>query len=108
MGVNDGAGESPPALSAFLAGLVFAWTETRAELAEIARSEHPDVIDQYGRLWVWVSGDLYQHDGMAFPHDFVVNSGLPSAILANNPNYHLCSICRQNWSKDVDNSVRTR
>jgi hypothetical protein len=80
------------------------WRGARVELAAIEASEHPDLIDKHGRVWVfWTGGGdapLYRHDkGLAKPATMVMgeDTGLPKAILADNPNYRLCSICTAEW-----------
>jgi hypothetical protein len=80
--------------------MIAEWLESRDELAKIERSEHPDLVDRHGRVWVWKSKDLYTHDGcLAWTEDMVMNSGLglPSPKLAGNPNYDLCEICKSDW-----------
>jgi hypothetical protein len=80
--------------------LVREWQTARAALAEVERAEHPDVVDRFGRVWSWVSGDLYRHDCLAWTLDMVHDRhcGLPPAKLADNPNYtSLCSICTSEW-----------
>lgn len=81
--------------------LIAEWQAARAALAELERSEHPDVTDRHGRIWTWRGGDLYTHDNtLAAPLDFVTSPtlGLPKPQCAENPNYaRLCSVCRQDW-----------
>lgn len=79
--------------------LVDRWLAARAALAEIERAEHPDVVDGYGRVWRWKFGEVYSHDDtLAFPRHMIDGAGLPSAELADNPNYSkLCQTCRQDW-----------
>jgi hypothetical protein len=84
----------------FVTPLIEAWQETRRQLAEIERVEHPDVTDGYGRVWRWRGrGDLYVHDDtLAFPLDVIPHLSLPSPSLEQNPNYFkLCGTCRQGW-----------
>ena len=79
------------------------WIEARDALATIERSEHPDLTDHHGRVWVWKSKDVYTHDGcLAWTEDMITNSrkhGLPKAKLAGNPNYNLCSTCTADWPR---------
>jgi hypothetical protein len=80
--------------------LLAGWRQLRAELRALEEAEHPPVIDRFGRVWAWVDGDLYEHDGLlAWPLDAVLdpNSGLPRPGLAQeNPNYaDLCAVCRR-------------
>lgn len=79
------------------------WQALRAELAALERAEHPDITDRFGRVWVWKSGDLYSHDRtLARPRDHIDQIGLPSARLADNPNYAgLCARCRSEWPGPV-------
>jgi hypothetical protein len=79
--------------------LIDQWQQARAELEKIERAEHPDVTDAYGRIWRWRGrGNLYVHDdALAFPLHMIKGLSLPSASLADNPNYDLCATCRQNW-----------
>ena len=71
------------------------WQAIRAELAEIEASEHLDITDQHGRVWVWWSGDLYRHCQMAWPESMVrAEHGLPTDSVKSNPNYQLCTICQ--------------
>jgi hypothetical protein len=85
---------------AAVAGLLGEWRAARHAFAEMERAEHPDIIDQHGRVWTWRGGDLYAHDDtLAFPKALIDGGlGLPSAALADNPNYsRLCAICRSAW-----------
>lgn len=88
-----------PAVLGPVEPLVDRWLATRAALAEIERAEHPDVVDGYGRVWHWKFGEVYSHDDtLAFPRHMIDGAGLPSAKLADNPNYSkLCPTCRQDW-----------
>lgn len=75
-------------------GLVDAWLQARADVAAIERAEHPDITDRHGRVWTWVSGDLYRHCGNAAPEHMINWFGLPSQEVLDNPNYgDLCGIC---------------
>ena len=58
-----------------------------------------EIIDMYGRTWSWWKGGLYRHDQMAWTRDMIERTDmtLPSVALRDNPNYHLCSICTQDW-----------
>jgi hypothetical protein len=79
--------------------LITEWQSTRAQLAELERAEHLDITDAHGRVWTWKSGagDIYTHDGMAFPGDWLKKPGrigLPSQTVLDNPNYDkLCTVC---------------
>lgn len=81
--------------------LLAEWTALREQIAEIERAEHPDITDRFGRVWVWWKGDLYRHCGHCIPGEWITSTehpiGLPSPTLADNPNYQLCEICRQEW-----------
>ncbi len=79
-----------------IAALIDEWQAVRAQLAEIERAEHPDIVDEYGRTWTWRGrGDLYVHHGFAFPERMVrAGVGRPSKVLLDNPNYDLCDICK--------------
>jgi hypothetical protein len=80
--------------------LIDEWRAARSELAEIERAEHPDIIDHHGRIWTWISGDLYRHCQLAWPERFIrAPHGLPSPRLADNPNYRLCEICTKEWPR---------
>lgn len=80
--------------------LINEWQSARLALQEIERSEHPDITDRYGRVWAWKSKDLYVHDGcLAFPEHMIQDLGLPSPVLASNPNYRLCEICTKEWAR---------
>jgi hypothetical protein len=88
------------------AGLLDRWLESRAVLRLLDEAEHPDIVDKYGRVWTWMDGEVYRHEGMAWPKwafDDPDSYGLPSPELANNPNYQLCEICRQAWPKPEPN-----
>lgn len=78
------------------APLVDAWRAARRALREIEENEHPDLTDALGRAWKWIDGDLYGHDGMAWPRDHVTYEavGLPTKAARDNPNYRWCEICR--------------
>lgn len=82
--------------------IVKEWQETRSALREFEQSEHPDIMDRHGRTWIWRDKDLYVHDEtLAMTRDMIESPtlGLPSAVLADNPNYEkLCSICRRGWN----------
>lgn len=82
--------------------------ECRAEIRHLDRLEHPPITDRFGRVWTWRSGDFYVHDdALCFPRDWILGEngsppiGLPSARLADNPNYTLCDICRSQWEETV-------
>lgn len=87
--------------------LIADWQAARAELAAIERAEHPDITDHHGRVWTWKPGrgDVYVHDGMAFPKDFLTEPGhigLPTQKVLDNPNYgHLCAICLNGRTRNV-------
>lgn len=72
------------------------WMEACAQLAAIEQSEHPDIVDRHGRVWVWWKGELYRHCGMAWTESMVRDprNGLPTESARNNPNYDLCSTCK--------------
>jgi hypothetical protein len=75
------------------------WYAARLAAALGLIATHPDIVDRYGRTWTWKTGELYEHDGtLAFPRALIDTVGLPSATLADNPNYfNLCPTCRQEW-----------
>lgn len=79
--------------------LITRWNAARAAVQAIERAEHPDATDKYGRVWIWISGDLYRHDQLAWPLAIITSEhfGLPGPGLADNPNYDLCAICTQDW-----------
>lgn len=82
-----------------VADLVDRWRDARRELAAIERAEHPPITDALGRSWEWIpggSGDLYGHDGMAWPRHLVERPdvGLPTPGALDNPNYRWCELCR--------------
>ncbi|MFH8805258.1 hypothetical protein ACH4F6_37910 [Streptomyces sp. NPDC017936] len=70
--------------------LIDEWRTAREALAELERAEHPDITDRFGRVWTWKTGrgDIYVHDGMAFPRAFLEDDavGLPSQAVLDNPN----------------------
>lgn len=77
-----------------------AWQAARAELRALEEAEHPPFRDRWGRLWTWVSGDLWHHDDtLAYPRDMIdALTALPPEKLRDNPNYwKLCGICRSGW-----------
>lgn len=75
--------------------LIASWQESRRALRAIEEAEHLDVTDALGRVWVWWKGELYCHDGMAWPLGHVTDPriGWPSKEALQNPNYQWCSIC---------------
>jgi hypothetical protein len=74
--------------------LLAEWIALRAELAEMERAEHPDITDRHGRVWSWVSKNLYRHCGIAAPANMINQFGLPTQQMLDNPNYgELCAIC---------------
>lgn len=77
------------------------WLTARAELRAIDQAEHADIIDRFGRRWVWVSGDLWSHDRtLTIPEAWIATSKLPPATLAANHNYRrLCGICTSEWTQ---------
>ena len=86
--------------------LMAQWQKARAQLAEIERREHPDIIDGHGRAWTWIGrGDVYRHDGAAFSEDWIREEGrigLPSQRVLDNPNYgHLCDTCLNGRTRNV-------
>lgn len=97
------AESAPVAVGSPAESLVGRWLAARAALAEIERTEHPDIVDGYGRAWRWKAGYLYVHDDtLAFPRHMIDDLNLPSAELADNPNYSkLCATCRRDWSADA-------
>jgi hypothetical protein len=78
------------------APLVDGWLEARRALREAEQAEHPDVTDALGRVWTWMDGDIYTHDGMAWPLDHITHPGIgwPTAAALDNPNYQWCATCR--------------
>lgn len=86
--------------------LIGEWQAARAALAEMERAEHPDITDRHGRVWTWKPdrGDVYVHDGLAWPRRFVEDGriGLPSQAVLDNPNYgHLCTTCLDGRERNV-------
>jgi hypothetical protein len=80
--------------------LLAEWQALRTIIAEMDVAEHPDITDALGRVWTWIpggSGNLYGHDGMAWPREDVEDPGigLPTPAVLENPNYHWCRLCRQ-------------
>lgn len=73
--------------------LLTQWQDARFALAEIERSEHPDITDRFGRVWTWKSKNLYRHCGTACGADMIEHFGLPTQRALDNPNYDLCDIC---------------
>ncbi|AKZ59221.1 hypothetical protein SAM23877_6176 [Streptomyces ambofaciens ATCC 23877] len=74
--------------------LVGKWVAARAELAEIERAEHPDIVDRHGRTWTWFGrGDLYRHCGNAAPASMIDQFGRRPQVILDNPNYDLCDVC---------------
>lgn len=91
-------------------GMLAEWQALRAELRAIEEAEHPAFADKFGRLWTWVSGDLWHHDDtLAFPRDMIDKlTRLPSERLRDNPNYwKLCETCRSRWADTSPISPRT-
>lgn len=85
--------------------LIDEWRTARAALRMLERSEHPDIVDQLGRTWEWIGGDLYRHDKMAWPRGMVERAGFlgwPRPILLDNPNYQWCDACRQHMIEQRD------
>lgn len=86
-------------MSAVATAMVAQWQELRNQVRESEKSEHPDITDHHGRVWVWRDGDLYVHDEcLAWPRDLILDGshGLPGPSVSDNPNYtRLCSTCRQ-------------
>jgi hypothetical protein len=81
-------------------GMLADWYVARAELRAIEEAEHPAFADRFGRLWTWVSGDLWHHDDtLACTRDMIdALTALPPEKLRSNPNYwQLCDICRSRW-----------
>lgn len=81
--------------------LINRWQTTRKMLMDTERSEHPNVTDRHGRVWVWVSKDLYRHCGNAVPKFMIDQFGLPTQRALDNPNYDLCSICLNGRTRNV-------
>lgn len=87
--------------------LIGEWQDARAQLSELGRAEHPDIVDGYDRTWTWKPGhgDVYVHDGMAFPGDWLKEPGrigLPSQKVLDNPNYgELCATCLNGRERHV-------
>lgn len=78
-----------------MGALVDEWQALRAEIREQEETDHPPIIDALGRVWTWWQGDIYRHDGMAWPADHIGRyaQGWPSIRLIDNPNYHWCDLC---------------
>lgn len=82
-------------------GMLAEWQALRAELRAIEEAEHPAFADKFGRVWTWVSKELWHHDDtLAMPRDMIdALTRLPSERLRGNPNYHkLCATCRSQWA----------
>lgn len=77
------------------------WRALRAELAALARAEHPDITDRFGRVWAWKSKDLYRHCGNAAPADMIEEFGLPTQSALDNQNYDLCGICINGRQRNI-------
>jgi hypothetical protein len=87
------------------------WQAARAGLRALEEAEHPPFTDKFGRVWTWVSGDLWHHDDtLAMPRDMIDRlTSLPPEKLRANPNYHkLCEICRSQWADQSPASPRCR
>lgn len=89
-------------------GMLAEWQALRAELRAIEEAEHPAVTDKFGRVWTWVSGDLWHHDDtLAVTRDMIERDTLPAERIRNNPNYwQLCEICRSQWADSSPVSPR--
>ncbi|MFG3715815.1 hypothetical protein [Micromonospora sp. NPDC047730] len=87
--------------AAVIGPMLAEWRSLRADLRAMEEAEHPDVTDALGRVWTWVSGDLYRHDSMAWPLAHVLNPavGWSRAGLLDNPNYRFCGVCREGMSR---------
>jgi hypothetical protein len=78
------------------------WQAARAGLRALEEAEHPAFTDRFGRVWTWVSGDLWHHDDtLALSRDMIDRlTSLPPETLRANPNYHkLCEVCRSQWAE---------
>ncbi|WP_406161073.1 hypothetical protein [Streptomyces canus] len=85
-----------------VAALIANWQGARAELAEMERAEHPDVVDRFGRVWTWKGrSDTYRHCGTACPVDMIDDFGLPTQRALDNPNYELCDTCVSGRTRNV-------
>jgi len=88
-----------PEPTEIVADMITEWQATRLAMAELERAEHPDITDPHGRVWTWHSGagadEMYKHDGMAWPVEWIARGGLPRPEGLANPNYSWCEICRQ-------------
>jgi hypothetical protein len=74
--------------------LINDWQRIRAEIADVERAEHPDIVDSLGRAWVWRGrGDLYSHCGNAAPSFMIGQFGRRPQAILDNPNYDLCDVC---------------
>jgi hypothetical protein len=84
-------------ISEVMAGLVGEWQASRESLRETERGAHPDLTDVFGRVWTWISGDLYQHDSMTWTSAMVGSPSLrgPSSDALASPNYTWCTRCRE-------------
>lgn len=73
------------------------WHAARRALRAAEAAEHPDRTDILGRTWTWISGDLYRHDGMAWPLASVVSERVhwPRPDLIDHPGYSWCGTCRR-------------
>lgn len=82
--------------------LISSWLDARARLTALERSEHPDIVDRFGRVWMWWKGELYRHCGSAIPMEWISNYGLPTQAVLNNQNYaELCKICLDGRERHV-------
>lgn len=78
-----------------IAALIGQWHDALRGLRRIEEAEHPDITDALGRVWVWKDGDVYVHDGMAWPREHIERQtvSLPTRAALDNPNYRWCEIC---------------
>lgn len=90
-------------------GMLAEWQALRRELRAIEEAEHPAFTDKFGRVWTWVSKELWHHDDtLAMSRDMIDRlTGLPPETLRDNPNYwQLCDICRSQWADQSPVSPR--
>jgi hypothetical protein len=85
-----------------VSALIAEWTASREAVAAIERTEHPDIVDRFGRTWTWKGrSDTYRHCGTACPVDMINDFGLPTQRALDNPNYDLCDVCLDGRKRNV-------
>lgn len=85
--------------------LVAEWREVREEIKQLGSKMHPDIVDRFGRTWVWKwddeQGCNYVHCGRLVPAEWIEGIGTATRAMLDNPNYDLCPTCIDGRKRNI-------